>query len=202
MAKYEQLGYCPNNKFMTYRSESPVIKMVKTILGRRPNYLVYDKRDVFWSDDKRDSIVDALYGGDGILGIRVATYLELILPEPLEDQDGEGRMIILHDVINPKQIDEDILCFDGGREWEFPVNGGVDRRLKPSSKGTKEGTLKLFFDTRYLVCVQDFGAPRPVHIYLLALGIAEANEVQAHGAPLNGEAMADDELPSSIQVGS
>ena len=196
MAKYEQLGYCPNNTFMTYRDKNPVVKVIETILGRRPYYMVYDKRDVFWKGDKRDSIVDALYGGNGILGIQVATYLELIMPEPLE-RDDEVRPIIVHDVINPAQIDGDILCFDGGREWEFPVNGGVDRRRKPSSKGTKESTLKLFFDTRYLVVVQDFGAPRPVHIYLLALDLDEVNEV-THGAPLNGEAMALEDLARFI----
>ncbi len=196
MAKFESLGHCPNNAFATYRSESPVVKAINTILGRRPVYMVYDRKDIFWSEKKRDSIVDALFGGDGILGIQVATYLELIMPEPLE-RDNEVRPIIIHDVLNTAHIDEDIISFDNGREWEFTSKGGVDRRLKPSSKGTKESTLKLFFDTRYLVCVQDFGAPRPVHIYLLALDLDEANEVQkTHGAPINGEAMADDELPS------
>lgn len=169
MAKFENLGYCPNNAFGYSRRsfDGAAVQATETILGRRPVYMVYDQKDIFWSEENRDSIVDALYGGEGILGVQVSTYLEIIYPEPLEDK-GEARKIIIHDVLNPKQMDEDILHFDdAGEEWEFAVRGGVDRKLKPTLKVEKGSTKKLFWDDRYLVCIQDMGGKNDIHIFLL-----------------------------------
>lgn len=212
MAKYERLGYCPNNAFMTFDfgGTSTVARSTQSILGARPVYMVYDEKDHFWDPTARDTIVDALYGGDGVLGIQVATYLELILPEPLEDQDGEGRMIILHDVINPKQIDEGILGFgfEGTikiPEWMFSTNGGVSRKRKPTAKADKESTKKIYFDDRYLVCIQDFGGRKPVHIFLLRTLPASSKEYMDIGNRTLPDVQSGDnsgDLPSHIQVGS
>lgn len=184
MAKYEQLGYCPHNSFMRFTKKSRAQKTVEGLLGKRSVYMVYDKVDHYWEPSDKDSIVNALYGGSAILGIQVATYLDTVAPEPLE----ENLMIVVHDIINPLQADENLRCLE--TKWFFDDISSTKstKRTMKCEEGTRK---KVFWDERYMVLIEDTpeSPEMGVHIYLLRTLPAYT------GVYLNSETVLED-LPS------
>lgn len=149
MARYENLGYCPHNSFANYRDYNlPGNPLAMQIMGHRTADMYYPKDDKAWSNDV--SIVSAMLGGDGTLGVQLACFLRFAMPiSSLE----EGRPIRIHDVINPQHICADLFCNDveNCSDWCFPVNGII----KKDDKHTWRDGMFLFEDEDYLVAAKN-----------------------------------------------
>ena len=149
MARFENLGYCPNNAFCNYREYNlPGNPLAMKILGGRAADMYYPENDKALANDV--SIVSAMLGGDGSLGVQLACYLRHVSPSVSLE---EFRPIRIHDVINPKHICADLYCNDPSTcsDWCFPVNGLIH---KDDKKTWRDGMF-LFEDDDYLVAAKD-----------------------------------------------
>lgn len=178
MAMYENEGSCPSNAFLWYLCEIPedereLREAINKVLGSRTGYMVYDRRDMAWGRSW-PSIVKVLYGEkktkklDGLdssllLAWDVAQHLKRIIP--ICRYGEEGKKILIHDVLSPQQISDDI-CYIGGDgffipKWGFSRNGYCSTNEPLTTKGNKA----LFSDDRYLVVIVD--KEDLVEIYIL-----------------------------------
>ena len=147
MARYEKLGFCPHNSFAD-ADLFPNKAMILGVLGNRTADMYYPEDDKAWSDDV--SIVSAMLGGDGTLGMQLACFLRFC--SPISNLEI-GKPIRIHDVLNPKHISKDLYCEDPEhcQGWSFFVDG---KAIKDSPVTWKEG-LFLFEDDSYLVAAKD-----------------------------------------------
>ena len=149
MARFENLGYCPNNSFANYREYNlPGNPLAMEIMGRRTADMYYPSDDKAWTNDV--SIVSAMLGGDGSLGVQLACFFRFA--SPIVD-DETFKPIRIHDVLNPKHICPDLFCGEPGEgaQWSFPVNGII---MKDNPVTYRDGMF-LFEDEDYLVAVKD-----------------------------------------------
>ena len=153
MAKYENLGFCPHNSFVNAEL-FPNKQTVLGVLGNRIADMYYPEDDKAWSEDV--SIVSAMLGGDGTLGVQLACFLRFC--SPISNLEI-GKPIRIHDVLNPKHISKDLYCEDPAhcQGWSFFVDG---KAIKDSPVTWKEG-LFLFEDDSYLVAAKDDLATDP-----------------------------------------
>lgn len=167
MAMYEKLGYCPNNAIHQHTMANDLEKAVIAKLGDLPGYMVYDKVD---NDQFSNSvsIVDMLFGENSILGFELASYLDAIIPNCRYSECG--RMIVLHDVINSKAIDnKDRLCHTAGK-WMWSREGEkLDPRITKLQAG--DCAKRILYNENFLVIVAHAtnNDKAPVHVYLLRL---------------------------------
>ena len=159
-------GVRPDRAFLYYRNSkkaSPVVNDIMKILGDRPAYMVYDKEHFAWGY-KVPSIVEALLGGTGELGLEVAEYLKEIIPECR--YGFVGRDIIIHDVINPFVIDDELFAYGKDLDviWLFGKSGINDPCVGVSSRDDKA----IFSDDRFLVVVYNY-ENLPVGIWIFRM---------------------------------
>lgn len=164
MNMFRREGFCPTSSFFGKEVFAhPEHERIRTILGDRIYYMVYDnqsRRFCFTT-----SITDAFFGdANSLLGIQTANYLQAITPEC--SFPGSGRKILIRDVLNPEQIDKDIRfdflttpdIFNRSVVWEFENKGNI-KCIK--------GNRRIFYDDRYLIVIQNNqGENAPVEIYL------------------------------------
>ena len=154
MAMYEKEGSCPSNAFLRYRIDGKAAvehEKIVELLGDRIGYMVYDQKDHAWGR-YYPSVVEALLGGNGSLGFRVARYLRNIIPVCRYAEIG--KKIVIHDVLSPSQIAGDILYFrdESFERWAF---FGKDGKAHPDDPITIKDGRAIFSDERFLVVVVD-----------------------------------------------
>ena len=144
MAKYEELGYCPDNEFGFCKTTENG-KRALEILGDRRGYMVYETNSVSY---KRSYIVSAIAESSGSLGIEIAAHLRCLIPE-CNYIDNIGKKISCVDVINPALLLGDVIC---NNKWEnIDPNAGIS----------------LLQDERFLVTIKD--EEEAVKIYIFKL---------------------------------
>ena len=166
MANKLKEGVRPDRAFLYYRNSkkaSPIVDDIMRVLGDRPAYMIYDKEDFAWGY-KVPSIVEVLLGGTGELGLEVAYYLKKIIPECR--YGFVGRDIIIHDVVNPFKIDEELFAYGSDPDviWLFGKNGIDDLCTGVSLRDDKA----VFSDSRFLVVVYDY-KDLPVGIWIFRI---------------------------------
>lgn len=155
MAMYEDRGYCPSDAFwrqMATRVEtlSPHCEKIMELLGDRIGYMVYSNDgNVPWGECY---IVDALLGGDGILGIQIAAALKQLIPTCI--YATKGCPIVCTDILNPNQLLSKAREENG--RWTCI---GTDRKTCSGQEAAS-----LYEDERYYVVVQE--GEEEVRIYL------------------------------------
>ena len=107
MAKYENLGYCPNNSFFQFKDNSIIdeaenvnAERALTILGPRTAFMVYDKGDCTYNG--YPYVVDAICGATGTMGIEIATAIKVL--DPICEYPDKGLKLSCYDMINPCKI--------------------------------------------------------------------------------------------------
>lgn len=145
MAKYEELGYCPNNEFGFCKTTENG-KRALEILGDRIGYMVYENDSVSYTGAY---VVLAIAESSGSLGIEIAAHLRCLIPECYYSEDI-GKKISCVDVINPALLLGNIVFND--KEWE---------NIDP-----KSGII-LLQDERFLVTIQDQEDAVKVYLYKL-----------------------------------
>ena len=163
MAAYENEGYCPSNSFGMYYPDqrNPLADDILKIAGSRIGYMVYEKRACAWNREW-SSIVDAMLGGTGILGMEIACYLRALAPVC---KYGESELkILISDQVSPGAISDDIAHVEenGKYKWGFFVNGlcGCDNMVTYCDDKT------IFYDDRYLVVINSSDAVAHQTIYI------------------------------------
>ena len=144
MAKYEELGYCPDNEFGFCKTTENG-KRALEILGDRRGYMVYETNSVSY---KRSYIVSAIAESSGSLGIEIAAHLRCLIPE-CNYIDNIGKKISCVDVINPALLLGDVIC---NNKWE---------NIDPHAG------ISLLQDERFLVTIKD--EEEAVKIYIFKL---------------------------------
>ncbi len=147
MAMYEDLGFCPNNQFLSYQvHEDPVPEIwdrTKEILGDRKGYMVYTE-----AGDNYNGwchVVDCLVGAKSTIGVEIASLLRTMIPHC--EYAKTGRKILVTDVINPHQIP----CIY--REYI----GNTEKFM------SCDDSMHIFEDERYVCGVTDEG--ESIHMY-------------------------------------
>ena len=115
--------------------------------------MVYAKNGFAWGN-KIPSVVDALLNGDdGILGIKISTYLSSLIPECIYNK--VGKMILIEDFINPFQMVDDLhYDYNGDENHKFSFYGDEGYALFDSPIMVKNG-VRLFYDDRYLIAIEN-----------------------------------------------
>ncbi len=111
MAKYDYMGYCPEDAFIRRTMQevpAPVLSnRVLEILGARTASMVYDG-DVAPCDG--GYIVNALLEATDTFGVEVATCISVLDPDPVL-----GRIILLRDCLNPFRLPTEGFRFRDSR---------------------------------------------------------------------------------------
>lgn len=147
MAKYEELGYCPNNAFGWCEHKTDAGKRALEILEDRIGYMVYETDSVSYSTGAY--VVSAIAESTGSLGIEIASHLRCLIPE-CNYLENIGKKISCVDVINPNQLMGEIVY--NNEDW---IN------LDPHSG------ISLLQDERFLVTIKD--EEEAVKIYIFKL---------------------------------
>ncbi len=145
MAKYEKLGYCPNNEFGFCKTTENG-KRALEILGDRIGYMVYETNSVSY---KKSYIVSAIAESTGSLGIEIASHLRCLIPE-CNYLENIGKKISCVDVINPALLLGDVVY--NNNKW---------KNIDPHSG------ICLLQDERFLVTIQDQEDAVKVYLYKL-----------------------------------
>lgn len=146
---FENEGFCPSNSFYNCQFDrNPLANEIMKILGDQKGYMVYSKNGYAW-DGEDCSIVNALIGGeDGILGMKVASYLNSL--DPNCKYAEHGKKIVITDYINPYQISDKLGYIEEGGHYKFFFcHSSVD-----DCEFIDDG-VRLFYDQRYLLTIKD-----------------------------------------------
>ena len=158
MAYFENEGFCPSCSSFDYYPTEQRNNFVNTIFGilnGRQGLMVYAPNRKSWFDE-HPSIVDAMLGGDGSLGIQIATILACAIPGFKLNAPNKDtiRKISLIDCLCPTDLGEDVF-YDPSRgsaqNWQFFVDG----RASLDNPVHQIGNRTIIHDTRYAVVLDD-----------------------------------------------
>ncbi len=156
MAFFEEEGFCPScSSFGDYPAEKKngATRTIIDILNGRQSLMVYAPECKSWFDEY-PSIVDAMFGGDGILGIQLATIIARAVPGfNLQNRTGI-RKIRLIDCLNPTDLDPEVF-YDPTRgddeNWQFFVDG----RASFQNPIRETESRIIVYDSRYAIVMVD-----------------------------------------------
>lgn len=147
MAKYEKLGYCPENAFGWCEHKTDAGERALEILEDRIGYMVYETDSV--SYNTLAYVVSAIAESTGSLGIEIASHLRCLIPE-CNYLENIGKKISCVDVINPALLLGDVVY--NNNKW---------KNIDPRSG------ICLLQDERFLVTIQDQEDAVKVYLYKL-----------------------------------
>ena len=160
MAAYENEGFCPCNDFIQFFIDeglemTPVRLKTLDILGKRDAYMVYEDNKYAWRVSGVCSIVEAMLGGDGLLGMEIACLLRGLTPDFSERMPVEKRpKFLIADHLNPHDICGGLCWSSDAKCWHFLVNGVAN----PNDPVFHLDGKTILYDDRYLVVVDEFDA--------------------------------------------
>ena len=172
-------GTCLRDVFFDYCSlsneESVRLRRLGylTIIGDRVHYMRYSLKDFAWREGY-PSVVEALLGGDGALGLKAIRHLVKIMPRT-SLSTGFDKEIVIHDVLSPYQIADDIVYYGNSlsascpERWAFCGRGGFVFSKSPI---TTKDNRAIFSDERFLIVVAD--KEDIVEMWILATPPSEA----------------------------
>lgn len=168
MAYFENEGFCPScSSFTDYPADkrNQFIGAIISILNRRQILMVYELGRKSWFC-QYPSIVDAMLGGDGVLGIQLATMLQNATPDFQFHANKGIRKIRLVDCLCPADLGKDVYYDQYGRDcnWSFYVDGKVvfDEPVH------RVGNRTIIHDDRYAIVVCDI-PDGDIEVRLLAI---------------------------------
>ena len=175
MARYENLGYCPHNSFCNYRDYNlPGNPLAMQIMDGRTAEMYYPPNDKALTNDI--SIVSAMLGGDGSLGVQIACFCKFNMPTRDFKEGDTLKPIRIHDVLNPRIIHPDLYCEDMATcsGWSFSVDGLVHK----DSPVTYLDGLFLLEDEDYLVAIKDNKEEIGIDIWIFQKPAPRANPLE------------------------
>ena len=157
MAAYENEGFCPRNEFHNFYFDegvepTPIKQKILEILGKRIPYMVYAENKYAWRAKGPCSIVDAMLGGDGFLGMELACLLKTLTPVVTDKMPIEKwPKFLIADHLNPHDICKDLCPSSEDKRWSFFVNDMAIRNDPVTYLNGKH----ILYDDRYLVVVDE-----------------------------------------------
>ena len=152
MAYYENEGFCPScSSFDGYPAEqrNNFVNTIFGILNGRQGLMVYAPNRKSWFDE-HPSIVDAMLGGDGTLGIQIATILACTIPSFGIKSPDIPRKILIVDCLCPTDLGADVF-YDPTRGDEQNWSFFVDGKASFDNPVRQIGERIIIHDSRYAV---------------------------------------------------
>lgn len=163
MAMYKDRGYCPAFMLKQFSRRYPAVsehwEETQKLLGSRTQCMFYEEGGV---SNEGYYICDVLACGSGLLGIKIAVTLQIMMPVCINNEFG--RPIVITDNKTLEQVPSYVsLENDEWKVRQIPENFcGVKRFVR---RHVEHLTVAVLNDKRYLVVIEDDGKEIHMDIY-------------------------------------